>query len=108
MTFEKLLYWLLNGGIGIVLSWLIDKAAKIWPAFATWWEGISGEAENILVKLASLALAAGVFAIAVWAGFAPIPDGIIGWIDAILATLAIVYGASQLRYRRAKARAKGK
>ena len=89
MELKDFLFWLTaGGGAGIVGYWVMDQVAKYRP-------GLSSEFKRYL----SLALAAGLAMLAhyvlVVMAYAPSPESVQAWVEALFSVAAVAVGLSQ-------------
>jgi hypothetical protein len=99
ITLASVLAWVASGGGAIlVANWLLERVRFLVE--------LQAEARRIVAFALTGSIAAGFYALSVWAKYNPLPVGFQGWLEALFPIAATAVGLGQLIHGRTKLRQK--
>lgn len=99
ITPDQIYQFILSGGIGIVVAWLVEELRKLIPPFKQWWDALESALRQRVIAFVGFILSLIVYALFAWSGLWPFPASVVEWIALVIALITSSFGTSQFVYQ---------
>ena len=98
VTPETIYQFIMSGGIGMIVSWVVEELRKVVPGFRAWWDALASEVRQRLIAVSGFTLSFAFYCLLAWAGLWSFPAGVVEWIALLIALATESFGISQFFY----------